>query len=168
MSVWDAIGDLPQINSGAGAQVIKNTMKPAINRYQRTMRADSNGHIYNHQSPSHSEKTLSIMKLIKPGQGIKDLPKKFHTKSVHSGAYGRMEKNKPAFTLTTRLNTPSVGKITHPVLNRTITPREAARVQSFSDSFKFLGNVTTQGIQIGNAVPPLLAELIAIEIKKNI
>lgn len=167
VSVWDAIGDLPQINSGSGAQVLDNTMGTPMSMYQEILRLENEDCIYNHQAPTHSEATLDIMKLVKPGQGMKDLPKRFHTKSVHSGAYGRMEKDKPSYTLTTRLNTPSVGKITHPVLDRTITPREAARLQSFSDSFRFFGNATTQGIQIGNAVPPLLAELIAVEIRQK-
>ena len=95
---------------------------------------------------------------------MKDLPEKFHTKSVHSGAYGRMEYDKPAYTLTTRLNTPSVGRITHPIQDRTITPREAARIQSFPNDFRFLGDITSIGMQIGNAVPPILAQKIAEKI----
>lgn len=90
------------------------------------------------------------------------------TKSVHSGAWGRMEKNKPAYTLTTRINTPSVGRIIHPINNRTITPREAARIQSFPDDFIFVGGITTVGMQIGNAVSPLLAENIAFNLRKLI
>ena len=90
------------------------------------------------------------------------------TKSVHSGAYGRMEYDKPAYTLTTRLNTPSVGRITHLVQNRTITPREAARIQSFPDDYRFLGDITSIGMQIGNAVPPLLAKCLGERIKKLI
>lgn len=92
---------------------------------------------------------------------MKDLPEKYHTKSVHSGAYGRMDYSKLAYTLTTRINIPSVGRITHPIQNRTITPREVARIQSFPDSYRFLGDITSVGMHIGNAVPPLLAQSIA-------
>lgn len=99
--------------------------------------------------------------MIKQGQTMKDLPEEYHTKSVHSGAYGRMVYDKPAYTLTTRLNTPSVGRITHPTQDRTITPREAARIQSFPDDYRFIGDITSIGMQIGNAVPPLLAKAIA-------
>jgi len=162
VSVWDAIGDLPQISSGEGAEMIgadKNI--DGLSDYQKMMRLDSNGFIFNHQAAKHSKETLAMLSLLKPGMRLKDLPQKYHTRSVHSGAYGRMEKHKPAYTLTTRLNTPSVGRITHPNSDRTITPREAARLQGFPDNYRFFGNITTMGIQIGNAVPPILAKQIA-------
>ena len=52
-------------------------------------------------------------------------------RSVHSGAYGRLDWDLPAVTITTRFDTPSAGRYIHPVFDRTITPREAARIQSF-------------------------------------
>lgn len=106
--------------------------------------------------------------MVKPGQTLKDLPSKYQTKSVHSGAYGRMLKNEPSYTLTTRINTPSVGRITHPVDNRTITPREAARIQSFPDSYRFIGDITSIGMQIGNSVPPILGESIGKRIVEKL
>ena len=78
-------------------------------------------------------------------------------KSVHSGSYGRLSWDDHAQTITTRFDTPSGGRFTHPDENRTITPREAARIQSFPDDFVFYGNRTTICKQIGNAVPPKLA-----------
>ena len=75
----------------------------------------------------------------------------------HSGSYGRLCWNEHAQTITTRFDTPSGGRFTHPDKNRTITPREAARIQSFPDDFVFLGNRTSICKQIGNAVPPKLA-----------
>ena len=79
-----------------------------------------------------------------------------------------MQWNKPAYTITTRINTPSVGVITHPEENRTISPREAARIQSFPDDYEFLGDITSIGMQIGNAVPPILAEEIISNIIKTL
>ena len=128
------------------------------------MRDALDGKFYNHLASVHKEKTLEILRQVKPGQTLKDLPEQYHTKSVHSGAYGRMLKDEPSYTLTTRLNTPSVGRITHPTDDRTITPREAARLQSFPDSYHFIGDITTVGIQIGNSVPPILAEKIGTSI----
>lgn len=81
--------------------------------------------------------------------------------SVHSGAYGRLDWDSPATTITTRFDTPSAGRYIHPVYDRTITPREAARIQSFPDDFVFYGTKTCICKQIGNAVPPRLAEFLA-------
>lgn len=167
VTVWDAIGDLPSLNSGEGTEITKYNQSVKT-QYQRQMRNTVNDYFFNHVSSTHSEKTLKIMSLIKPGQTLKDLPKQFQTKSVHSGAYGRMKKDEPSYTLTTRINTPSVGRITHPIDNRTITPREAARIQSFPDSYHFLGDITTIGMQIGNSVPPLLAQAIGKSIVKKV
>lgn len=163
---WDAISDLPQVKNGERYEKIFYDKSPK-NSYQKIMRQNNENYIYNHESSKHSAKTIEILKLIKPGQTIKDLPKEFHTKSVHSGAYGRMDPHKPSYTLTTRINTPSVGRITHPYENRTITPREAARIQSFPDYYRFIGNITTVGQQIGNSVPPILAKKIAESILEH-
>ncbi len=164
VSVYDAISDLPEIEAGLGSEEMKYTSFDNLSKYQKRLRSER-GFIFNHTSSRHKKETLDILTRIKQGQTMKDLPKEMRTRSVHSGAYGRMIYNKPAYTLTTRLNTPSVGRITHPVQNRTITPREAARIQSFPDDYRFLGDVTSIGIQIGNAVPPLLAQKIGQKIK---
>lgn len=166
LNVWEAIGDLPLLKPGAKLDPFTTKdYKQSKSDFQNKMRSNKNL-IYNHSSSTPKTNTVEILKLIKQGQGIRDLPEKYHTGSVHSGAYGRMESNKPSYTITTRLNTPSVGRITHPFEHRTITPREAARIQSFDDSYRFFGNITSLGIQIGNAVPPLLAYNIAKKIKE--
>lgn len=158
VTVWDAISDLPPLRAGEGCEPAGYT-GPAHTPYQRLLRTGG-GSFYNHVSAVHKPETLELLAMIAPGQTMRDLPERYHTRSVHSGAYGRMRPDQPAYTLTTRLNTPSVGRITHPEQDRTITPREAARLQSFPDGYRFLGDITSVGIQIGNAVPPLLAQSI--------
>ena len=79
-----------------------------------------------------------------------------------------MKKDGQSVTITTRFDTPSSGEFTHPFLNRAITVREAARIQSFPDTFIFTGNKMSQMKQVGNAVPPLMAEAIADVILKDI
>lgn len=159
VTVWDAISDLPRLQSGEGEE-LSSYLTMAQNEYQKDMRNTSEDYYRNHISTLHANKTIEILKMISQGQTIRDLAEKFHTKSVHSGAYGRMKKNEPSYTLTTRINTPSVGRITHPIDDRTITPREAARLQSYPDNYYFIGDITSIGKQIGNSVPPLLAKAI--------
>ena len=79
-----------------------------------------------------------------------------------------MRKDEISVTITTRFDTPSSGKFTHPFLNRAITVREAARIQSFPDTFVFTGNKGSQMKQVGNAVPPKLATAIAAQIMNDI
>lgn len=167
VTVWEAISDLPSLKSGEGEELQTYISEPVSN-YQRKMRNTTDGKYYNHIASVHLAKTIEILKMIKPGETMKDLPKEFQTKSIHSGAYGRMLKDEPSYTLTTRINTPSVGRITHPVDDRTITPREAARLQSFPDSYHFLGDITTIGMQIGNSVPPLLGRAIGKTIMEKV
>ncbi|WP_426359675.1 DNA (cytosine-5-)-methyltransferase [Pseudocolwellia sp. HL-MZ19] len=165
VSVWDAISDLPSIESAEGADLLVKEMHPKYSEYQLKLGAHSQNVIYNHKASVHSEDTITKLKMINSGKKQSDLPEHLQTRSVHSGSWGRMVKEKPAYTLTTRINTPSVGRIVHPESNRTITPREAARIQSFPDDFVFIGGITTIGKQIGNAVSPLLAEQLANQIK---
>lgn len=165
VSVMDAISDLPELNAGEGTEDINYPTNVVLTDYQCKL-VNPKGLIYNHISSQHKPETIELLKMINEGQTMKDLPEEYRTKSVHSGAYGRMEGNSPAYTLTTRLNTPSVGRITHPKQHRTITPREAARIQSFPDRYKFLGDITSLGMQIGNAVPPLLSEALGKHIIK--
>jgi DNA-cytosine methyltransferase len=158
-TVWDAISDLPDIGAGEGQTVMDYDSSP-INDYQKLMRRDSE-HVLNHQSTPHSDEALKRIKLIEQGQNFRNLPKELQTKSVHSGAYGRLETDNLSPTITTRFDTPSTGRVIHPIRHRTLTVREAARIQSFPDKHQFLGSRTSQGKQVGNAVPPLVAKEIA-------
>ncbi len=110
-------------------------------------------------------KVLERVRLIKPGQNWKALPKKLQTKSIHSGAYGRLDPNSSCPTLTTRFDTPPVGYVTHPYEDRTLTVREGARIQGFPDNFIFYGSKSSQYKQVGNAVPIELSNALAGVIK---
>lgn len=108
---------------------------------------------------------LERIKKIKPGQNWTSLPKNLQTRSRHSGAYGRLDPNKPSKTILTRFDTPTVGYVTHPYENRTLTVREGARIQGFPDDFVFKGPKLSQFRQVGNAVPIGLSYVLAKEIK---
>lgn len=166
VNVWDAIGDLAFLESGEGEDKQQYLIEPN-SEYQRKLRGESNV-LYNHVATKHSQLAIERLKLIPPESGKENLPEEHKTKSIFSGTWCRMEKNKPSVTITTRFDTPSSGKFSHPYLNRAITVREAARLQSFPDSFVFYGNKTSQMKQVGNAVPPFLSKAIAKVIKQDI
>ena len=99
------------------------------------------------------------MKQIGNGQNYTELDE--HINSVHSGSYGRLCWDEPASTITTRFDTPAGGRFIHPDENRTLSPREAARIQSFPDDFVFYGARREISRQIGNAVPPKISYFLA-------
>lgn len=158
-TVWDAISDLSYLESGEGAEEQGYRNAPQSN-YQRMLRAGSD-ELCNHIATRHSKITLERLEMIAPECGKEMLPEEHHTKSIYSGTWCRMKKDSIAKTITTRYDTPSSGEFTHPYLNRAITTREAARIQSFPDTFRFYGSKSSQMKQVGNAVPPLLGKAIA-------
>lgn len=159
VTVHDAISDLHYLESGEG-QNIDVYLYPPNSEYQKIMRANSD-FLYNHVATKHSFHALYKLSLIPPEKGKEFLPESLHGKQKFKTTWSRLEWNKPSPTIDTRFDTPSNGKNSHPFLNRSITPREAARIQSFPDIFFFTGPKTSVCRQIGNAVPPLLAKSIA-------
>lgn len=165
-TIWDAISDLAYLESGEGEFKQEYKLEPQ-SQYQQLLRKKSKA-LYNHIATNHSEIALERLKMIPPNKGREMLPKEHLTKSIYSGTWTRMVKEEVAVTITTRFDTPSSGKFTHPFLNRAISVREAARIQSFPDDFVFYGTKGAQMKQVGNAVPPLLSKQIAIVIKNDI
>lgn len=86
----------------------------------------------------------------------------------HTDVYGRLSWDKPASSLTTKCISYSNGRFGHPVQNRALSVREAACLQTFPRDYKFYGALQSKARQIGNAVPPLMAEVIGREIMKHI
>ena len=166
VTIWDAISDLAYLESGEGADKQEYKNAPESD-YEKLLRGDSTK-LYNHIVTKHSPLALERLALIPPNAGKEVLPKEHLTKSIYSGTWTRMRKDEISVTITTRFDTPSSGKFTHPFLDRAITVREAARIQSFPDDFRFVGNKGSQMKQVGNAVPPLLAAAIAKVIMNDI
>lgn len=166
VTIWDAISDLAYLESGEGTdeQEYKNAPE---SEYQKRLRGAATV-LHNHVATKHSPIALERLAMIPPNSGREVLPEEHITKSIYSGTWTRMRKDEISVTITTRFDTPSSGKFTHPYLDRAITVREAARIQSFPDDFQFTGNKGSQMKQVGNAVPPLLAEAIASVIMDDI
>lgn len=159
VSVWDAIGDLPSLRHGSGEEPSSYACEPFCD-YQRRARADSDD-VRNHVARPLAPTQYARLASLRPGQGNKDLPDELRTKGGYSGAYGRLTKDMVAPTITRWVFHPGSGRWGHPVDTRTLTIREAARIQGFSDSYEFIGSFVQQAGQLGNAVPPLLIERVA-------
>lgn len=164
ITVRDAISDLSYLESGEGAfkqEYITN----AESDYQKMMRTGSFS-LYNHKASNHKKIAIEKLKMIPPEQGKEFIPKELQGKQKFKTTWGRLKWDDVSPTIDTRFDAASNGTNNHPYLNRAITPREAARIQSFDDRFVFYGSKVYIRKQIGNAVPPLLAKAIADKIDK--
>jgi DNA (cytosine-5)-methyltransferase 1 len=152
----EAISDLPQDSLTDGSIY---TLAPQSD-FQKKMRNGSRA-IHNHQITNHQDKTIKIIAMVPDGGNYKNLPKELHKTRKVNIAWTRLNSQKPSFTIDTGHR-----HHFHYEFNRVPTVRESARLQSFQDKFIFCGSKTSQYRQVGNAVPPLLAKELALEINK--
>ena len=154
-----ALSDLPSLENMLGGEEQDYMLDPQ-NAYQKKMRKYSKK-VHNHIAANHSDKVKKIISLVPAGGNYKDLPEEYrNTRNFHV-AWTRFPDDKPAPTIDTGHR-----HHFHYKYNRVPTVRECARIQSFPDHFLFLGNKTQQFRQVGNAVPPLMAEAIAETVKE--
>lgn len=165
VTVWDAISDLPKLENGDRAEPRSYGKRPQ-NGYQALLRGDC-AIVQNHSASRLSRINEERMRHIPPGGSWRDIPfdllpagMKMAKRSDHTKRYGRPKKTDLACTILTKCDV-HWGAYIHPVQDRSLTVREAARLQSFPDFFTFLGNGTEQYVQVGNAVPPLLGRSVA-------
>lgn len=151
-----ALSDLP-LDPTYGVQEYATQSK---NQYQRRLRLGSKK-VLNHEGTKHSEKTVEIISLIPDGGSIKSLDESYWNVRKFNKAFQRMDSQKPSHTIDTGHR-----NYFHYKANRIPTVRESARIQSFPDLFEFKGSKTSQFKQVGNAVPPLLAYQLALQIAK--
>ncbi len=76
--------------------------------------------------------------------------------------------NIPSPTITRNFGTPSSSRCIHPFQNRALSTREGARLQSFPDTYIFVGSKTSKNLQIGNSIPPLLGQLLGKKIMQSL
>jgi len=138
---------------------------PRGSRYQVTVREAFRG-VPSDENVKLEGKAAIMYPHIEPGDDAEPVHKKmFGSEALYS--VRRLEWNKPACTLTKIMN-PAVAAICHPEEARVITIAEAKRLQSFPDSFIFVGNNLQKWARIGNSVPPLLMKAIATHIRTEI
>lgn len=162
VTVRDAICDLAYLNSNEGAFEQEYITEP-VSDYQMNMRKDSKK-LFNHKSSNHAKIAIKKLEMIPAECGKEHLPTELVGNQKFSGTWGRLKWDEPSPTIDTRFDASSNGTNNHPFLHRAITPREAARLQSFDDKFVFIGPKLYIRQQIGNAVPPLMAKAIADQI----
>lgn len=172
VTVGEAIGDLPRLNMGEGAEKIGYTDEKASG-YAVAMR-NPEGVTYNHFAARLSRQNAERMKFVKPGGSWRDIPYELlpkgmqrARKSDHTKRYGRLRKDGLAGTVMTKCD-PHWGTVFLPDQERSLTVREAARFQSFPDSYQFLGPRVSQYEQVGNAVPVLMARAIADQLRMHL
>lgn len=157
ITILDAIDDLPSLDNGED-----NTKynKPPRTEYERIIR-DGMTELHNHILSKHTEDTKKTISLVPEGGSIMDVPLELRGGRNYHALLRKMDRNKPALCIDTGHRT-----YFHYEEKRIPSTREVARLQSFPDSFVFIGPRNDQQKQVGNAVPPLLAEAIAKQIIK--
>lgn len=166
LTVGEALEDLPP-GFGTESDYISNA-RTALQKYLR-----GNSKVLNlHIARPLSEQANSIAKHVKEGYGLRSVPAEFlpdrfkKMRTIGSGElrkdcttlYHRLSRDKPSYTITTNFRNIASGPFLHPTEDRSITPREAARLMTFPDDYHFSGTGIPR--QIGNAVPPLMAKAV--------
>jgi len=168
VSVWQAISDLPIVPHGHRQNEMPYVPRCELNGYQRLMRQGADEVLCNHQTRWHNKQDLEAFAWLREGGKYVELPDKYkrYRDDIFKDKYWKLYRDRPSWTIEAH-----IGKDTYrhiypsregePEPPRTISVREAARLQSFPDRFRFLGPFTRQFFQVGNAVPPLLTKAVA-------
>lgn len=157
VTVEEAIGDLPSLDKGEDNTVYH---RAPMTEYQVYIR---NGceKLYNHLQSAHTEAVKNAISLVPEGGSLRDIPEDLRGGRNYHALLRKMDRNKPSLCIDTGHRT-----YFHYKELRVPSVREAARLQSFKDDYIFKGPKQEQYKQVGNAVPPMLSELLAREIEK--
>lgn len=179
---------LPEMDENAAFQILEEKKKiddycTELDKFQTNVAkgitikyiALYHGFLINHTTFKLSDLDLEMIKSVPQGGSWKDIPMETVEKSkrlkriTETGGrttlYGRINYEKPSYTITTYFNRPGNGTYVHPIHERVLSVREAARFQGFQDNYYFFGNKTQHLKQVGNAIPPILAYQIGKKIK---
>lgn len=168
VSIWEAIGDLPSLGDGVGADVLpyrKRTRTPFQERARQGVAPEDESVIYDHMTRAVRDDDREAFALMGPTTRYSDLPEhlKRYRDDTFNDKYKRHGKRELARSITAHIAKDGYWYI-HPTEERTLSVREAARLQTFPDWYRFAGTRTHAYKQIGNAVPPLLAERIGRQV----
>ena len=161
VTCFDALSDLPSREKEYGMEVDAYDTSP-LTDYQKYMRNKAT-QLYNHVSTRHTDLVKEVIRQVPEGGNYKDLPPGVGTSRRFNEAWTRYHSKRPSRTIDTGHRNHF-----HYKYDRVPTVRENARLQSFPDDFIFMGTRTQQNRQVGNAVPPLLAQAIATQLIKHL
>lgn len=171
ISCWEAIADLPRLPASSGKPKYSGK---ARSRFAELMRGDG-ALLTAHEVLPLSDAHLDLIRHVPPGGTWRDipphlLPDRFRgmRRTDSTNLLGRLDPQRPAYTITTQFNNVTTGCNTHPYEDRSLSVREGARLQSFPDSYRFQGAISAKCRQIGNAVPPRLAHLLGVAIGETL
>jgi DNA (cytosine-5)-methyltransferase 1 len=173
VTVWDAIGDLPPVSNGATKVKVRYRRGKAKNAYQRAARRGKRV-VLDHVCHELAPRTVKRVATVPEGGNWRDIPRRLLPAGMkraltkdHTKRYGRLSRRDLCCTILTKCD-PHWGSYIHPTQDRTITVREAARLQSFPDTFRFGDHISKQYEQIGNAVPPAMAKAVASALTRHL
>lgn len=164
VTLQEALGDLPVDASVDGK--LKDYRRAPTSAYQRNMRKGSN-QLCNHQAWHHGPEIVRLLTSVRPGDCPTTYGDRARNATYFSQAYARLHPRGLARTLTTNFHNPGSGRFTHYAAARTLTIREAMRLQSFPDSFQFEDIRPSDAERlVGNAFPRRLARALAVHISR--
>ena len=173
LTVWDAIGDLPPLTTDSNPA--RYALPPRKASHLAQHLRGGNRTLRDHEAPPLSEDVLSLVAHVPQGGTWRDvppylLPDRYRGMRRTDGTnlLGRLDPDLPSYTITTQFNNVTTGCFTHPDEERSLSVREGARLQTFPDTYRFVGSLNSRCRQIGNAVPPLLASVLAHEIADQV
>jgi DNA (cytosine-5)-methyltransferase 1 len=162
VTLREAIGDLPRLGSSTGESQQSYRRRGRKKAFLERAREEMDGPvIHDHVTRPVREDDREAFKKLKPGDRYSDLPERLrrYRSDIFDDKYNRLDWNDLSRSITAHIAKDGYWYI-HPEEHRTLTVREAARVQTFPDRFRFAGSRSDAFRQIGNAVPPALGEAI--------
>jgi len=180
-TLWEAIGELPPMEAGAGQETAPYDMAQRRefranhdDRYlMKVLEVGACPALTAHRARPHSERDLRDFQKLHEGENSQEAIRRGvnfefpYDKTTFKDRYTRQHRSEPCSTIVAHLSKDGLMFI-HPTQNRSLTPREAARIQSFPDWFEFPVARTHQFRLIGNAVPPLVGEAVGIAVRSYI
>ncbi len=160
----DALSGLARFEAGEGGDVVTERAPGPLSAYARHLADEASGLTFNHETRPHNKLDIRIYRKLRHGETAASLEARHpglvpYQVESFGDKYRKIHPGRPAPTIPAHLHRDS-NSFVHFDIPRGITPREAARFQSFPDSYVFLGGFGPAFIQIGNAVPPRLAEAV--------